>query len=86
MLARGAGRGGGALYGAGFKMAAEEIRAPPAPSLYSRPARQSGGLLRGDVALAPARPLPGGAGSERREQRGELPRGPRPPMGEAAGG
>lgn len=59
MLARSPGRGssgGGALYGAGFKMAAEEIRAPPAPSLYSRPARQSGGLLGGDVALGPARP------------------------------
>src|SRR3712207_7322738 len=59
------------------KMAAEEIRAPPAPSLYSRPARQSGGLLGGDVALGSARPLPGSAGSERREERGELPRRPR---------
>lgn len=67
-------------------MAAEEIRAPPAPSLYSRHAGQSRGLLCGDVALGPARPLPGGAGSERREERGELPRRPRPPMGEAAGG
>lgn len=89
VLARSPGRGssgGGALYGAGFKMAAEEIRAPPAPSLYSRPARQSGGLLGGDVALGPARPLPGRAGSERREERGELPRRPRPPMGKAAGG
>lgn len=82
----GGGGGGGALYGAGFKMAAEEVRAPPAPSLYSRPARQSGGLLGGDVARAPARPLPGGAGSERREQRRQLPRRPWPPMGEAAGG
>lgn len=67
-------------------MAAEEIRPPPAPSLYSRPARQSGGLLGGDVALGPARPLPGGAGSERREERGELPGSPRPPVGKAAGG
>lgn len=89
MLARSSSRGGsdgGALYGARFKMAAEEIRAPPAPSLYSRPACQSGGLLGGDVALGPSRPLPGGGGSKRREERGELPRCPRPPMGEAAGG
>ena len=89
MLARSpgpGGSGGGALYGARFKMAAEEIRPPPAPSLYSRPARQSGGLLGGDVARAPARPLAGGAGSERREERGELPGSPWPPMGEAAGG
>lgn len=89
LVARSAGPGGscgGALYGAGFKMAAEEIRPPPAPSLYSRPARQSGGLLDGDVARAPARPLSGGAGSKRREERGELPGRPRPPMGEAAGG
>lgn len=67
-------------------MAAEEIRPPPAPSLYSRPSRQSGRLLGGDVARAPARPLPGGARSKRREERGELPGRPRPPMGEAAGG